>query len=213
MLYREHIRFGGDRLVGFVDKNGHPLSLGSVFKKGWNRLQNYDLDFELMILNLISFLPIYTIRKLIFVLAGVKIGKGSHLHLGTQFFYPKGVKIGMGTIIGRNAFLDGRDKLEIGDHVDIASEVMIYNSEHDVNSPDFTAVSAPVTIEDYVFIGPRAIILPGVRIGRGAVVAAGAVVTKDVGEFEIVGGVPANVIGNRKLQELNYRLGRPRLFQ
>jgi len=56
--------------------------------------------------------------------------------------------------------LDGRDKLTIGNHVDIATDVMIYNAEHDVKDLNFRAVTAPVTIHDYVFIGPRAIILP-----------------------------------------------------
>ena len=74
-------------------------------------------------------------------------------------------------------------------------------------------VSSPVEIGDFVFIGPRAIILPGVKIGRGAVVAAGAVVTKDVSEYMVVGGVPAEVIGERGVKDLNYRLGRARLFQ
>jgi len=78
---------------------------------------------------------------------------------------------------------------------------------------DFSARIEPVQIEDYVFIGPRAIILPGVKIGKGAVIAAGAVVTKDVSDFEIVGGVPAKVIGERKNKNPNYKLGRARLFQ
>jgi len=146
-------------------------------------------------------------------LAGVKIGRGSRIHIGARFFYPANIKIGEGTIIGDNIFLDGREKLIIGNHVDIASGVMIYNSEHDINSEDFHAISAPVEIGDFVFIGPRAIILPGVKIGRGAVVAAGAVVTKDVTEDAIVGGVPAEVIGERKVKNLHYRLGRARLFQ
>ena len=101
----------------------------------------------------------------------------------------------------------------IGNHVDIASSVMIYNSEHDLEKADFSARTEPVKIEDYVFIGPRAIILPGVKIGKGAVVAAGAVVTEDVPDFAIVGGVPAKVIGERKNKNPNYRLGRARLFQ
>ena len=90
---------------------------------------------------------------------------------------------------------------------------MIYNAEHDVNDPDFKALRAPVEIGDYVFIGPRAIILPGVKIGRGAVVGAGAVVTRDVEEFEIVGGVPAKVIGERKIKNPSYKLGRTAWFR
>ncbi|MBI2600888.1 acyltransferase [Candidatus Daviesbacteria bacterium] len=133
--------------------------------------------------------------------------------MGTQFFNPANVKIGRDSIIGQNTFLDGRDKLIIGDHVDIASDVMVYNSEHDIHSEDFMPISAPVEIGDYVFIGPRSIILPGVKIGKGAVVGAGAVVTKDVPPFAIVGGVPARVIGNRAIKDLRYKLGRARLFQ
>jgi maltose O-acetyltransferase len=90
---------------------------------------------------------------------------------------------------------------------------MVYNSEHDLESEEFDAIVAPVEIGDYVFIGPRAIILPGVKIGRGAVVAAGAVVTKSVPDFIIVGGVPAKEIGERKNKNPDYKLGRARLFQ
>ena len=146
-------------------------------------------------------------------LYGAKIGKGSSIHMGGRFFSLKNLKIGQDTIIGYGFFLDGREKVDIGNHVDIASEVMIYNSEHDINSEDFAASFGSVEIEDYVFIGPRVIILPGVKIGKGAVVAAGAVVTKDIADFAIVGGVPAQVIGERKEKNLNYKLGRARLFQ
>lgn len=212
MFYLEHTYFDSTGF-GFKDKNGRKLSLNSALGKIFSRLANYVMDLDLFILRIIGFIPIHTIRILAYKLDGVKIGKGTHIHMGTQFFNPNGVKIGEGSIIGQNAFLDGRDKLVIGNHVDIASDVLIYNCEHDINSEDFAPAKGSVEIGDYVFIGPRVIILPGIKIGKGAVIAAGAVVTKDVGEFEIVGGVPAKVIGERKVKDLHYRLGRSRLFQ
>ncbi len=90
---------------------------------------------------------------------------------------------------------------------------MIYNEEHDIENPSFAASSSPVSIGDYVFIGPRSIILPGVTIADRAVVAAGAVVTKDVGEGQVVAGVPAKPIKTRQLKNPSYRLGRFKLFQ
>jgi len=143
----------------------------------------------------------------------MQIGKGSVIHMWANFFDPSGIKIGQDTIVGDHVFLDGRAPLIIGNHVDIASSVMIYNSEHDLESIAFSARTEPVVIGDYVFIGPRAIILPGVKIGKGAVIAAGAVVTKDVPEFTIVGGVPAKEIGERKNKDPHYKLGHARLFQ
>ncbi|OGM05509.1 hypothetical protein A2125_00300 [Candidatus Woesebacteria bacterium GWB1_43_5] len=178
-----------------------------------NRLYNYLADFILFKFQLASCVPSHHFRRFAMRLAGAKIGKGSSVHMGLSFFSMKNVVIGEDTIVGKSCFLDGRDKLVIGSHVDIASEVMIYNSEHDVNSEEFKAHNGSVEIGDYVFIGPRVIILPDVKIGRGAVVAAGAVVTKDVPNFAIVGGVPAKVIGERRNKSPNYRLGRARLFQ
>jgi len=162
---------------------GKPLNANEFIEKIVNRLLNYILDFELLLITWAGLVPSHQFRLLIYKMAGVKIGKGSRIHIGARFFNTENIKIGHGSIIGDNAFLDGRDKLVIGDNVDIASSVMIYNSEHNINSEDFHATSAPVEIEDYVFIGPRVTILPGVKIGKGAIVAAGAVVTKDVLEY------------------------------
>jgi acetyltransferase-like isoleucine patch superfamily enzyme len=212
MLYLEHFYFDSSGF-GLKDKMGRKLSVGSGIGKILNRFMSYFIDLELFFLRLVGWVPFHSFRILIYKLDGVRIGRKVHIHMGTQFFNPSKVQIGEGTIIGQNAFLDGRDKLIIGKHVDIASDVLIYNSEHDINSDDFRPIHGIVEIGDYVFIGPRAIILPGVKIGKGAVVGAGAVVTKDVGEFEIVGGVPAKVIGERKNKEPNYVLGRSRLFQ
>ena len=164
-------------------------------------------------LGIVGHFPSHYLRRFFYRLCGVKIGKGSAIHMNTVFYYPPNISIGNDTIIGERAVLDGRDKLTIGNHVDIASEVMIYNGQHDTNDENFKPVFEPVTIEDYVFIGPRAIILPGITIKKGAIVGAGAVVTKDVEEFKIVGGVPAKEIGERQNKNPNYKLGRAAWFR
>ncbi len=195
------------------DKNGNKLNNSQIFSKVLTRFANYWLDFELMLLRWVGYFPSHTIRNIKYRFFGIKLGKGSIFHMWANFYQPKNITIGEDTIIGDHAFLDGRDEIKIGSHTDIASSVMIYNSEHDLSASDFGAILAPVEIGDYVFIGPRVIIMPGVKIGKGAVVAGGAVVTKDVPDFAIVGGVPAKVIGERKNKNPNYRLGRARLFQ
>ncbi|MEK7616850.1 MAG: DapH/DapD/GlmU-related protein [Patescibacteria group bacterium] len=192
---------------------GRKLSMGEASGKVGNRFYNWLADFFLFWLQLKCYIPSHHVRRFLLRLCGAKIGKGSAVHMGISFFSLKNLAIGQDTIIGRNAFLDGRAPIHIGNHVDIASDIMVYNSEHDINSEEFNTVLGLVEIGDYVFIGPRAIILPGVKIGKGAVVAAGAVVTKDVAEFSIVGGVPAEVLGERKLKDPKYKLGRARWFQ
>lgn len=178
-----------------------------------NRLKTISLEFEVFILHVVGYIPLHFIRKFFYVLGGIRMGWGSTIHMKTVFYNPWNIRIGKDSIVGEGAVLDGRDKLIIGNHVDIASEVMIYNAEHDVHDDKFKAIFAPVEIEDYVFIGPRAIILPGIKIKKGAVVGAGAVVTKDVAEFTIVGGVPAKPIGERKNKNPQYKLGRAAWFR
>ncbi len=206
-------RAGKDKAIMFKDKDGNKLSTKETIPKIFNRFSNYWLDLKLLLLRIGGYVPSHSFRKIIYGMSGMKMGKGSVIHIGANFFQPKNIEIGEDTIIGDHVFLDGRDKLVIGDHVDVASYVMIYNSEHDLESSTFKAREEPVLIGDYVFIGPRVIILPGVEVGRGAVIAAGAVVVKNVDDLAVVGGVPAKVIGERKGKKLTYKLGRARLFQ
>lgn len=195
------------------DKTGKELSPSEVVQKGINRIGNIFLEFEVFFLHLAGCIPSHHIRRFFYRLSGIKIGKGSTIHMGARFYNPRNIQIGEDSIIGERTVLDGRDKLIIGNHVDIASEVMIYNSEHDIHDENFRPIYGAVIIEDNVFIGPRVIIQPGVRIGKGAIIAAGAVVTKDVNSLAIVGGVPATVIGERKNKNLHYKLGRARWFR
>src|SRR3990167_10558265 len=137
------------------DKNGKVLSVIEIFAKIVNRIKSIFLEFEVFLLHLVGLVPSHCCRRFFYRLAGIKIGKGSTIHTGARFYDPRNICIGEDSIIGERIVLDGRDKLIIGSHVDIASEVMIYNSGHDVNDENFSAKNSPVKIEDYVFIGPR----------------------------------------------------------
>lgn len=196
-----------------IDRNGRKLTMGEILRKIVRRLGAIEQEFEMMVLKYVGCIPSHHVRRFFYRLGGIEIGKGSTVHTGAVFYDSRNIRIGEDTIIGENVILDGRALLKIGNHVDIASEVMIYNSEHDVQDEHFAPTEKEVVIDDYVFIGPRAIILPGVHIGKGAVIAAGAVVTKDVGESSIVGGVPAKEISKRIITHYSYRLGRARLFR
>jgi len=156
-------------------------------------------------INLVGLVPSHYFRRFMYRhVFGIYLGHNSIIHWQTRFFNPSGIKIGDYCNIGNNAFLDGRSGLTIGNCVATGSEIMIYTLQHDIDSSSFDVLGGPVVIEDYVYIGPRAIVLPNVKIGYGAVVAAGAVVTKDVPPFTVVGGVPAQYLRERN-HDLDYR--------
>lgn len=138
---------------------------------------------------------------------GLKIGNRVRVEGGCTIWGPKRVTLGEGTVVNRSVILDGRFPLTIGSNVCIAIRTVILTLEHDLaDQKGFRAVGAPVHVGDRVFIGTGAIVLPGVSIGEGAAVAAGAVVTRDVRPYSIVGGVPARPIGERP-RELTYEFG------
>lgn len=135
----------------------------------------------------------------------IAIGPHTSVHRLCRFYAPSRVIIGAHTVINREVLLDGRSGLTIGDNVSISEGVVILTLEHDPNSPIFENRGALVTIHNRVFIGMQALILSGITIGEGAVVAARAVVTHDVAPYTIVAGIPARPIGERS-RELTYTL-------
>ena len=104
--------------------------------------------------------------------------------------------------VGWFTLLDARGGITIGNNVTVASYCKLVTAKHNIEDPLFHAVLEPIKIEDYAWICTGATILGGVKIGRGAVVAAGAVVTKDVPPMTVVGGVPAKIISNRKTEPI-----------
>ena len=155
--------------------------------------------------------PSHTVRLWILRICGLTIGTNSSIHMGCRLYHPWNIVIGDHTVINPFCLLDGRTGLHIGDNVSISERSLILSLEHDPQSPDFAHRRGITKIGDYAWLGMNATILPGITIGKGAVVAAGAVVTKDAGEYEIVGGVPARKIGTRT-KDLRYVLDYRKLF-
>ncbi|MEB3222816.1 MAG: acyltransferase [Candidatus Sericytochromatia bacterium] len=131
------------------------------------------------------------------------LAPGSSIHLGARLTTRGGVRVGAGTTLDQGALLDGRGGLTIGRAVATGPDVMLLTADHDPQSPTFAGRTAPIAIGDRAWLGARVTVLPGVSVGEGAVVAAGAVVTRDVAPYTIVGGVPARPIGART-RELTY---------
>ncbi|WP_422393849.1 acyltransferase [Phormidium tenue] len=119
--------------------------------------------------------------------------------------------MGENSVINQKCRIDNRGRVEIGKNVSISAEVCIITADHDLQSANFAGRIRSVLIDDYVFVGARALILPGVRLGKGSAVAAGAVVTKNVLPYTIVAGVPAKPISMRE-KSLNYTINYRRLF-
>ena len=154
----------------------------------------------------VGMVPSHHLRLLAYRrLLGMSIGRRSTVYRAPEIRKPSRITIGRNSVIGTDAVLDGRGGLRIGDNVNLSSGVWIWTMQHDKDSADFAVESAPVVIEDRAWLSCRTTILPGVTVGEGAVVCAGAVVTSDVAPYTVVGGVPARKIGARN-HHLTYTL-------
>lgn len=150
---------------------------------------------------------------------GVRIYRLSHLRVGMNVLMDEGavcdcgryvacgaeggITIGNECYIGYNAVLLGGGGIEIGNKVLIAPGVVITSRGHEYRKrglciKDQHLYLAKVSIADDVWIGANASILPGITIGKGSIIGAGAVVTRDIPVYSVAAGVPAKVIGVRK---------------
>lgn len=155
----------------------------------------------------IGLIPSFFVRDFLYKhLFMMKMGKDVVFHYGAEVRNHSCLIIGEGSVIGDRAILDARHGIIIGKNVNLSSNVHVYTEQHDHRDPFFACNSLKqraVKIDDRAWLGPNTLILPGVHIGEGAVVAGGAVVTKDVAPFSIVAGIPAKIIGNRN-RDLRY---------
>lgn len=158
-------------------------------------------------LRLASLAPGHLLRITALRIAGARIGRNVALGRGVIALDPWRLSIGSNTIIGTHVRLDARAGLSIGNNCNISDDVAIWTAEHDIQSEDFALVLGSVTIGDRVWLCFRSIVLPGITVGEGAVVASTSVVSRNVAPFSVVGGVPAKQIGERN-PNLTYQLGR-----
>ena len=141
---------------------------------------------------------------LIFHPENIEIGNDVYVGHNTilKGYYKNRMKIGDGTWIGQQCFFHGAGGLDIGANVGIGPAVKIITSHHEAGDESKPILHTPIIFERVVVesdsdIGVGAIILPGVTVGKGAQVGAGAVVSRDVEPFTVVGGVPAKMIRKR----------------
>lgn len=132
---------------------------------------------------------------------GAKIGTKTHsIYSSAEIWAPWNLELGDNVALSQHTNIYAVDKICIGDNTVISREAFLCAASHDISSPIMELSTAPITIGANCWICARAIILPGVTIGDGAVVAAGAVVTKDVEPWTVVGGNPAKFIKRRSLR-------------
>lgn len=170
--------------------------------------------------HVISHLPLYSVRHWWYRrVLGWNLHRTATVLLGQQVqlagLRASGarVTIGAGTVINAGCLLYTTGGLTIGREVSVSAGVWLVTGTHDMNAPGFPSRYLPIVIGDYAWIGSRALVQAGVTIGEGAVVMAGAVVTRDVPPYAIVGGVPARQVGERALRDPAYEQGYRPLFE
>jgi len=142
---------------------------------------------------------------------GYIIGEGSSIHLGCKFNGSAFLHIGTNSTINQFCRLDNRAPIVIGNNVSISPYVKLLTADHDMNDPQCLGREREIIIEDYVFIGADAMVLGGVRMSKGSVLAAKALLSKSTESFGIYSGLPATRKSQRN-QDLDYSASYNRLF-
>ncbi len=188
-------------------RNNEPLNI-STKKNILNIFKSYLFAFCNLNLIVIGLIPSFHIRQFLYKnIFLMKIGKGSKIRGFVEIISPWNIEIGKNTMIGKNVKLDGRNGLKIGNNVNISDCTAIWTEQHDINDEYFRSLNSngQVIIKDRVWLCFRSIILPNIVIDEGAVVASGTIVTKNIKEFSLYTGIPAERKKERN-KSLNYEL-------
>jgi putative colanic acid biosynthesis acetyltransferase WcaF len=160
----------------------------------------------------VTHIPCHWLRKNFLRMFNKRIAKSVVILMHVRILNFWKIKIGERVVINQYCTLDCRQySISIGNDTDIGPYTRIWTLEHDPHDANHSLKGGDVEIEDHVWAASSVNILPGVKIGRGAILASSCLVTKDVNSLEIIGGVPGKVIGKRE-NELNYTLSYTPLF-
>jgi acetyltransferase-like isoleucine patch superfamily enzyme len=121
----------------------------------------------------------------------------TNISLGVEMWVGRRLSMGSCSTIGQRCYIDARGGIRMDSSASVSREAALLTATHMPDDPDFTATFAPIHLGRGSWIGVRALLMPGVRIGEGAVVGAGAVVTSNVAPYDIVAGVPARTVRKR----------------
>ena len=159
---------------------------------------------------LLAVIPTFWARGAILRLCGWRLGRRVAIHRGVRVTsLRRGSQIGARSVINHGVLLDNRRGLNIGKNVSIAHDCSLYTLGHDIDAPGFDTKGGCINIGDHAVLFAKVAVMPGVSLGRGSVCYPCAVVVRDVGPFEVVGGNPAQVLRKRSTDlgyELDYRV-------
>ncbi len=130
---------------------------------------------------------------------GAKLSGLPFVHSSARIQIPWNLKIEHRACLGERANVYSLGRIEISEGATVAQEAYLCSGTHDFADPALQLIVKKITIEAHAFIGARTMIMPGVKVGKNAVVGAMSVVTKDVPPDQVVAGNPARKIGERSL--------------
>jgi acetyltransferase-like isoleucine patch superfamily enzyme len=169
-------------------------------------------DPDYVLNHVVNRIPVVGARMRAYSAFGVKLEdiSSTHISLGVEMWIGRRLTVGARSTVGQGCYLDARGGIDVASDVSISREAALLTATHIPDDPDFAAHLAPIHLERRCWIGMRALVLPGVRVGEGAIVGAYALVTSNVEPYTIVGGVPAKRLRERRgpmTYQLDWRPG------
>lgn len=141
--------------------------------------------------------PFHGWRSFLLRIFGAKVGSGVHVYPGVKIWAPWNLKLDDECGIANGVILYSQDKITIGQKVVISQGAHLCAGTHDYNQPGFPLVTMPIVIENYAWIAAEAFVHPGITVGKGSIIGARAVVTKDMPQWMICAGNPCIPIKER----------------